>query len=83
MNNENATSKPYSPPFLDTDDTDYALVVNPFEGAATINLMQVHKLATNRADISIRGLLLEVLREGSTVAQAVQSIITALLTSRY
>jgi hypothetical protein len=70
-NNENATSDIY-PPFLNVDDTDCAFVIDPLEGVATMNWMQVHEPATNRADVSIGGLLLETLREGSTVAQAVQ-----------
>jgi hypothetical protein len=71
------------PPYLGIRDTGTALKVIPFEGASTINLLQWYEPTTSRADISIGGLLLEILREGGTTAEAVQSMMTALLASRY
>lgn len=73
----------FLPPYLSTRDTDYSVSIDPFEGASTINLLQRYDPVTARADISIGGLLLEVLREGGTTAEAVQSMMTALLASRY
>jgi hypothetical protein len=70
------------PPYFGYEDIEYARVT-PVEGAATINLLQYYEPVTARADISIGGLLLEVLREGGTTAEAVQSMLTALLASRY
>jgi hypothetical protein len=72
-----------STPYLSTLDTKFAFRVPPFEGASTINLLQYYEPATGRADISIGGLLLEILREGGTTAEAVQSMLTALSASRY
>jgi hypothetical protein len=72
-----------APPYLSAFDTEFAFKVIPFEGASTINLFQWAYPATNRADISIGGFLLEILREGGTTAEAVQSMMTALLASRY
>jgi hypothetical protein len=71
------------PPYLSVRDTETAFKVISFEGASTINLLQWYEPATGRADISIGGLLLETLREGGTTAEAVQSMMTALLASRY
>ncbi|OAL42888.1 hypothetical protein IQ07DRAFT_686115 [Pyrenochaeta sp. DS3sAY3a] len=71
------------PPYLPNLDTETVFKVPPLEGASTINLLQWYDFATNQADISIGGLLLEVLREGGTTAEAFQSMMTALLASRY
>jgi hypothetical protein len=71
------------PPYLSTIDTDIAIEVIPSKGASTINLLQWYEPTTSSADISIGGLLLEILREGGTTAEAVQSMLTALLASRY
>jgi hypothetical protein len=71
------------PPYLSTGDAEEALKIIPFERASTINLLQWYNPTTSRADISIGGLLLEILREGGTTAEAVQSMMTALLASRY
>ncbi|KAH7086958.1 hypothetical protein FB567DRAFT_56031 [Paraphoma chrysanthemicola] len=71
------------PPYLEIHDTELAFKVPTFEGASTINLLQYYTPVTGRADISIGGLLLEILREGGTTAEAVQSMWTALLASRY
>ena len=70
-------------PYLGNFDMEIAFKVRPFEYAPTINLVQFYEPVTNRADISIGGLLLEVLREGGTPAEAVQSMFTALCASRY
>ena len=69
-------------PYLGNVDMEIAFRVPP-EYAPTINLVQFYEPVTNRADISIGGLLLEVLREGGTPAEAVQSMFTALCASRY
>jgi hypothetical protein len=74
---------PQGPPYLGTEDTEDALKVIPSEGASTINLLQWYEPTTSRADVSIGGLLLEILREGGTTAEAVQSMMTTLLASRY
>lgn len=71
------------PPYLGTLDMELPFVVPQFEYASTINLLQYYEPVTGRADISIGGLLLEVLREGGTPAEAVQSMFTALYASRY
>lgn len=71
------------PPYLNTHDMELAFRVPQFEYASTINLLQFYEPVTGRADISIGGLFLEVLREGGTAAEAVQSMLTALSASRY
>jgi hypothetical protein len=71
------------PPYLSTHDMELAFKVPQFENASTINLLQFYEPVTGRADISIGGLFLEVLREGGTPAEAVQSMLTALAASRY
>jgi hypothetical protein len=76
------------PPYLDPYDTEDAFTASAYndsqsEGASTMNLLQYYQPAAGRADISIGGLLLEILREGGTSAEAVQSMMTTLLASRY
>ncbi|KAI8941765.1 hypothetical protein NX059_002968 [Plenodomus lindquistii] len=70
-------------PYLGPGDIKAILDIPPFEGASTINMLQRYEPVTGRADISIGGLLLEILREGGTTAEAVQSMLTALHASRY
>lgn len=72
-----------NPPYLGERDMGIAMNVDPYEGNLTANLLQKYDRPGGRADISIGGLLLEILREGGTTAEAVQSMMTTLLASRY
>lgn len=80
---ENASLQ--NPPYLGKLDLSNALVINPYEdqGNATANLLQPYERPTGHADISVGGLPLEILRKGGTTAEALQSMLTALLASRY
>lgn len=70
-------------PYLGELDMRAALDVDPYEKNTTAKLLQHYDHPGGRADISIGGLMLEILREGGTTADAVQSMMTALLASRY
>lgn len=52
-------------------------------GAPTVHLAESMIPSSARADVSIGGLLLDMLYSGGTTAEAVQSMLTAILQSRY
>lgn len=72
-----------SPPYLTNTDIGTALKINSQTNYSTAYLLQHYEGPAGRADISIGGLLLEILGEGGTTAEAVQSMITTLVASRY
>jgi hypothetical protein len=72
-----------NPAYLTNADTATALKIDPSANYSIAHLLQHYERPAGRADISIGGLLLEILREGGTTAEAVQSMMTALIASRY
>jgi hypothetical protein len=71
-------------PYLGTQDTETVFEIPRVDNARTMHLVQYSPYdATGHADISVGGLLLEILREGGSTAQAVQSMMTVLFASRY
>jgi hypothetical protein len=71
------------PRYLTNADLGAALSIDPSANYSTAYLLQYYEHPTSRADISIGGLLLEILREGGTTAEAVQSMFTTFIASRY
>jgi hypothetical protein len=70
-------------PYFHWMDVDSLLVMEKVGGTRTIHLVDRMDPSSARADVSIGGLLLDVLRSGSTTAEAVQSMLMATLESRY
>lgn len=54
-----------------------------YADARTLHLVNYVGESSGRADISINGLLLKALREGDSIAQAVQCMLMGVLASRY
>lgn len=69
--------------YLDRVETEGAFYLQPDMESKTVHIMRWLSPMYERADISIGDLLLEVLREGGTTAQAIQSMNMGILASAY
>jgi hypothetical protein len=70
-------------PYLDFSNTDKSFDIEPKNGLRIMHFMNNLQFPGVRADVSIGGLFLEILRTGGTTAEAVQGMIMALTASRY
>ena len=69
--------------YFDYTDVDNVLKVDGGSGPDTLNLVNSITSSSVRADVSIGGLLLDILRSNGTTAEAVQSMLMVALESRY
>jgi hypothetical protein len=70
-------------PYFHYLDVDSLLQMETFDDARTIHLVERTDSAAARADVSIGGLVLDILRSNGTTAEAVQSMLMVALGSRY
>lgn len=70
-------------PYFDYSDVNNVLNVDVGSGPDTLNLVNFINSLYVRADVSIGGLVLDILRSNGTIAETVQSMLMVALESRY
>jgi hypothetical protein len=70
-------------PYFHWTDVHSVLKIDDGSDANTLNFVNTISSPSVRADVSIRGLVLDILRSNGTTAEAVQSMLMVALESRY